>query len=309
MVRHLALLGLIAVMLAAPAVAEESGIPRLDEHQFVPVPAITEPFMTTYLQMGLGLGGTVNAEQPLYSPVDSTLIGNVDSNQFLTGIRFKYQRSVKNWLVVRFRLNVIGRLGTDTSSLLNDGITGALGYELGWMMRVYRSRSVLVSGSVSLTSANATFISVSDWFEAQMAGEDADLVRPRTSLTGSGGAHAAWGINRRFGLLGSLNLGYGESFDGSGDNDWRSEVRFALSYHGSRDLNIPLGLALTAGRTENSFNADSDTATWFWNLRLAGIGRSDFTAGVALQSAYFDSPTQSDRVQHLEVRLDMRYFY
>ena len=307
--RHLALLGLFAVMLAAPAAAEESGIPRLDEHQFVPVMAITEPFMTTYLQMSLGLGGTVNATQPLYSPIDSTLIGSVNSNQFLMGIRFKYQRGVKNWLVVRLRLNVIGRLGTDTSSLLNDGITGALGYEIGWMMRVYRSRSVLVSGSVSLSSANATFINVSDWFEARMAGGDADLVRPRTSLLGSGGVHAAWGINRRFGLLGSLNAGYGESFDGTGDNAWRSDVRFALSYDGAQDLNAPLGLAFAVGRTENNVNAESDTGTWFWNLRLAGIGRSDFTAGVALQGNYFDSSSQSDRVQALEIRLDMRYFY
>jgi len=309
MVRYLALLGLFAVMLAAPAAAEESGIPRLDEHQFVPVPAITEPFMTTYLHMGLGLGGTVNATQPLYSLSDSTLVGSVDSNQFLAGIRFKYQHAMKNWLAVRLRLNGIARLGTDTSSLLNDGITGALGYEVGWLMRVYRSRSVLVSGSVSLISANATFVNVSDWFEAQMAGKDADLVRPRTSLTGSGGVHGAWGINRRFGLLGSLNAGYGESFDGTGNNSWSSDVRFALSYDGAQDLNAPLGLALTVGRAENNVNAESDAATWFWNLRLADIGRSDFTAGVALQSAYFDSPNQSDRVQQLEIKLDMRYFY
>ena len=296
-------------MLAAPAAAKESGIPRLDEHQFVPVPAITEPFMTTFLQMSLGLGGTLNATQPLFSPIASTLIGIVDSNQFLTGIRFRYQYGVKNWLVVSLRINIIGRLGTDTSSLLTDGITGALGFELGWMMRVYRSRSVLVSGSVSLTSASATFVDVSDWFQAQMAGEDANLVRPSTSLTGSGGVHAAWGINRRFGLLGSLIAAYGESFDGTGDNAWRSDVRFALSYEAAQDLNIPLGLALTVGRNENNLYAESDAATWFWNLRVAGIGRSDFTAGVGLQSAYFDSPNQSDRVQQLEIRLDMRYFY
>jgi len=309
MVRYLAVFGLIAVMLAVPAAAEESKIPRLDEHQFVPVPALTEPFMTTYLQFALGLGGTVNAEQPLFSPIDSTLIGSVGSNQFLTGIRFRYQQGVTDWLVVFLRMNVIGRLGTDTSSLLHDGITGALGYEVGWMMRVYRSESVLVSGSVSLTSASGTFVNVSDWYEAQKAGEDADLVRPRTSLTGSGGAHAAWGINRRFGLLGSLYASYGESFDGTGDNAWYSDIRFALSYDGAQDLDIPLGVALTVGRTENNVNASSDTPTWIWNLRLAATGQSDFTAGVSLQSAYFDSSSQDDQVQSLEVRLDMRYFY
>jgi hypothetical protein len=308
MAHRLALLGLVIVALAVPATAEESGIPHLDEHQFVPVLAITEPFMTTHLQTDVGLGWTVNAKQPLFNPIDSTVVGEIASNQFLTGIGVVYQQGVKDWLVVRLRLGVAGRLGTDTSSLLNDGITGALEYEVGWMMRVYRSRSVLVSGSVSLSSANATFVSVSDWSEAQQAGEDAELVRPRTSLRGSGGAHAAWGINHRFGLLGSVFGRYGETFDGDGDNAWYSDLRLALSYDAREDLDLPVGFALTGGRSENDVNSGTDEGTWFWNLRLAGI-RSDFTAGVSLQSAYFDVSDQSDRLQFFEIKLDMRYYY
>ena len=144
--------------------------------------------------------------------------------------------------------------------------------------------------------------------EAQSQGEDADLVRPRTSLSGSGGVHAAWGINRRFGVLGAVQASYGESFDGSGDNAWYSDVRFALSYDAAQDLNTPLGLALTAGRNENDVNADTDAGTWFWNLRLAGM-RQDFTIGVALQNSYFESADQDDRVQFLNIKFDMRYFY
>ena len=308
MLRRAMLLGLMAVSLALPAAAEESGVPHLDEHRFVPVPELIEPFMTTHVQMTVALGWTTNATQPLFSPVDSTQVGNVSSDQFITGLGVVYQQGVKDWMVVRLRLDIVGRLGTDTSSLLSSGVTGAVGYEIGWMLRVYRSQSVLVSGSVGLGSANATFVDISAWQEAQSAGEDAELVRPRTSLSGSGGLHAAWGINRRFGLLGAVEASYGESFDGSGDNAWYSDLRFALSYDAAQDLNTPLGLALTAGRTENDVNADTGAGTWFWNLRLAGM-REDFTIGVALQNSYFESADQDDRVQFLDIKFDMRYFY
>ena len=48
-------------------------------------------------------------------------------------------------------------------------------------------------------------------------------------------------------------------------------------YDGAQDLNTPLGLALTAG--------------------------------IALQSDYFASPTQNDRVPSLKISFSFRYFY
>jgi len=308
--RRVALLLLMAIIvLAAPAMADESGLPRLGDHVFVPVLTLTEPFLVTHVQTAVGLGWTVNSTTPVISPVDSSVIGIVGSDQLLAGIGFQYQQGVKDWLVVRLAVDVIGRLGTDTNSMLADGVTGALGYDISWMMRIYRAQTVLVSGSVGLSKSNATFVNVLDWYYAQQAGEDASLVNPRTSLEGFGGLHAAWGINRRFGLLGSLYASYGESFDGGGANRWHSDVRAALSYNMAQDLSVPLGLALAAGRNENDANADSDAGTWFWSVRISEQGHDDFTIGLQLGSYYFDSAGQSDKLQFFDLTVDMRYYY
>lgn len=188
-------------------------------------------------------------------------------------------------------------------------MTGLLGYELGWMMRLYRSGPVLVSGSVSLGTRNASFINLLDWASALTAGDDAELVQPRTSLVGTGGVHAAWGIDRRFGLLGALTASYGESLDGQGTNSWYSDVRAAVSYDVSQDVKIPLGLAVTGGRSENDVNADTDSGTWFWTVRLALQGRSDHTIGLQLSSSYFDTSGQSESLQVFQTAIDMRYYY
>jgi len=309
MVRRLACTVLLVAVLSAPATAEESAIPILGEHRFVPVMTLVEPFITTHIQMGLGLGSTLNATQPLISPIDSTLIGTTDSDQFFTTLGFRYQQGVREWLAVVLSLDVAGRLGTDTSSLLNDGLTGSVGYRIGWLMRAYHSETVLVSGSLSISRTNATFVNVSDWFEGQQSGEEVPLVQGRTSLLGSGGVHAAWGISHRFGLLGALEARYGESFDGSGNNDWYSDVRIGFSYDSSQDLKTPLGFALTAGRSELSFSDDPESGTWFWSIRMAAIGRSDFTVGLELMGSAFDTVTQEERVQTLSFQVDIRYFY
>jgi len=203
----------------------------------------------------------------------------------------------------------VGRLGADTSSLLSDGVTGALAYEFGWKLRILRSESVLVTGSVGLGSSSATFINLYDWVYQLLQGEDAELVRGRNSLDGSGGLHAAWGISRRFGLLGSLIASYGESFDGSGNNTWHSDFRGALSYDLTHDLGIPLGLALSAGRFENEVNTDLEADTWFWNLRIGVQNRSAFSVGIGFGTSYFDSPNQGSSLQFAQATFDMRYFY
>ena len=307
--RYIALTGLLILALTAQATAEEQEFPSLGDHRFVPVTALTEPFLVTYVQSTVGLGWTVNSTTPLINPSDSTMVGSVESDQLLTGLGFQYQQGVKDWLVVKLALDVVGRLGADTNSLLADGVTGAFGYDIGWMMRIYNTRSLLVSGSLGLGTGNATFLNLLALSEDLAAGEDAELVSSRTSLVGYGGLHAAWGINRRFGLLGSLYASYGESFDGSGDNSWHSDGRLALSYDMEQDLSIPLGLALTGWRSENDVNADSEAGTWFWQARLALQGRSDFSIGANFGVDYFEVASQSDRLQFTNFSIDMRYYY
>ena len=176
-------------------------------------------------------------------------------------------------------------------------------------MRIYRTETVLVSGSIGLASRNATFINLLNWALDLVSGEKAKLVRPRTSLVGTGGVHAAWGINHRFGLLGMLTASYGESFEESGGNAWFSNVRAGLSYDVSQDLGVPLGLALAGGYFENDLSSETDSGTWFWSARLAVQGRSDFTIGLDLSNYYFDNAAWDERTQFRMFTIDTRYYF
>lgn len=295
--------------LATPTTAEESPIPRLGDHTFVPVMAITEPFLTTHIQTSVSLATTVNSTTPIYSLIDSTVVGTTDNEQFLTSVGFEYQHAVKEWLAVGVSIGAAGRLGTETNTLLSDGITGALGYNFSWKLRLHRSRSVFVSGSVGMGNRNATFINLLDWAEGLLVGTNVPLVRTRNSLRGGGGVHAGWGLNRRFGLLGSAYVDYGESFDGRGENSWFTDVRLAMSYDAAQDIKAPLGLAITGGHYENHESADADRGVWFWSTRIAVQSRSDFSIGLDLEHSYYDSKNQDHDLQISQITIDMRYFY
>ena len=302
------LLGLLT--LALPALAEEAPIPRLGEHRFVPVLDLEEPFITTHIQTTVSLGKAVGAEVPVFALTDSTIIGTAKADIFLAGLGFRYQHAAKDWLAVKIAMGTVARVGTSTPSLLADGITAAVGYDLGWLMRIYHSRTVIVSGSLGLGNRSSTFVNVLDWLYG-LADDavDVPLVRSRSSLRGQGGLHAAWGLSRRFGLLGAFNLNYGESFDGFGKNGWNTDARLALSYDVEQDLKIPLGVAATAGRYEVNESSNPTSMIWFWSLRFAVQSRGDFTVGLDLKSSYLTSSVDDSNMQITQMSIDMRYYF
>jgi hypothetical protein len=200
-------------------------------------------------------------------------------------------------------------VGTSTASLVAEGITGTVGYAIGWKLRVHQSEKFLLSGTLGLGNQGATFVNLLAWAEGIVEGTPVPLVRSRQSLRGSGGLHAAWGVSRRFGLLGAIEVRHGESFDGTGDNDWSSDARLAVSYDAAPDLGVPLGLALTGGRYELDTTGTAEGGIWFWSVRLAAQNRRDFTVGLDFMTQYYDSYYQGSQVNLPQISIDMRYFY
>lgn len=291
------------------AQAQDSPAPQLGDHIFVPVTSLAEPFITTHVQTTISVGKTINATIPVYDIENDEAVRSAKADLFVAGIGFRFQHAAKEWLAVRLGLGTFGRLGTDTSSLLADGVTGSLGYDLGWQVRLYRAEKFILSGSMALGNQSATFINLLDWAEGLISGEGVPLVRSRNSLRGSGELHAGWGISRRFGLLGTFGMIYGESFDGKGQNDWKKDARLAVSYDLVHDIKIPLGLALTGGHYESDTAGGARQGVWFWSARLAAQGRKDFSIGLDLSTSYFESPRHGSKLQVSQISIDMRYYY
>jgi len=293
--------------LPLPVVADDALKPTLGDHLFTPVTSVPEPFITTYVQISANLG-SVRASVPL-SLLDSTFVGKVDANQVLVGLGVGYQHAVNDWLAAGLNLGVVGRVGTSTTTILTEGLTGSLQYDLGWLLRLYQSRTVLLSGSMRLGNSSATIINVKQWAAGIESGDSIPLARSHPSVRGSGGLRVGWGMSRRFGLLGSVILSYAESFDGLFENAWDSDVRAALSYDVGQDLKVPLGLALTAGYFGNNVDSSTESGVWFWSLRVATQSRPDFVVGFEYVSSYSQSSSSRSDESLGQLNFDLRYYY
>lgn len=304
------LLVLPLILVSSVAAGSENGsMPHLGDHVFVPNMALSEPFINTHIQTTVSLGKTQNAIVPVIDITEDTILRTTEADLMLAGIGFKYQHQVKDWLAAGLNMDVSGRIGTNTPSLVSEGVTGAVSYEVGWLLRMFRSEKILLSGSLGLGNTNATFINLLSWVDGILEDDPVKLVQGRQSVRGIGGLHAAWGLSRRFGFLGALDFSYGEAFDVRTGNSWNHDGRLGVSYDLAFDLGLPLGLALTGGHFDNFKGSGTEDGVWLWSARLAIQSRKDFTIGFDFQTTYL-TRTATDKTYRLgQFSIDMRYYY
>ena len=184
------LLLLMLLALASPVLAQDEAMPALDDHVFVPATQIEDPFLNGYVQTVVALGQAANSNVPSITLPDSTVIVGSRVEQLFFGLGFTYQHRMKDWLAVIAQVDAAGRLGSNTRTLIAEGLTGTVGYQLGWKIRAIETRSFLMSGSVRLSNNSSMLVNLLQWAEGIVEGTDSELVVSQGSLRGVRGGRS-----------------------------------------------------------------------------------------------------------------------
>jgi len=253
-------------------------IPSLAHHRFVPNPYVRDPFIKTHIRNTLGIGQAIDLNIPLIEIGGETILG-LRGNLLFTTLNFEYQHAVKDWLAVWGNFLIVGRLGTGIQSILAQGITAGIQFELGWMFKFVKTERVMLSGTLNLWNSNGTVVDilgfVSDIVDST---SNAQLVRSRPFLRGGGGLRFAWDISELVGLTLLSETGYGESIDNRDKNKMFFELGGAIDFDLMARTSVPVGFAL--GYSVSSFPSGSDNTldspVQDGFLRIAYTGSSNF---------------------------------
>ena len=283
-------------------------IPHLGAHVFVPDAFIPEPFVATHLRTSVGMGQAVDFQTTLLEIGGEPVLG-LKGDLLFAELGFEYQNAIKDWIAVRARAKVSGRLGTGVQTLLSEGVTAAMGFDFGWLFRLRQGERSLLSGSIDFGNNQTTGIRISGFVEDVIAGVDASLVRTTPSMRGSGGLRSAHGFSELIGMGVSGDVGYGESSLRTRADSWFYTIGAKVDFNLRYPVGVPLGF-VTGVQFENVPQSHADIADGVYGflLRIAYTGTDDLAVG--LQLTFERIPThESD--QNLEVHsaaFDMRYF-
>jgi len=274
----------LAVLTFAPyavrhAAAQDEPRPSLAGHTFVPTDLVPDAFVRTFVRSSLGYAEAQSIEYP---PV---VIGN-DTLEVLNGnlsyatLSLEYQAKLRDWIATRIGAALVSRLGTQGSTLANEGVTVSQGYDLGFLAKLRETDKTMLSGTLGVTNQSVTIIDVKQFAEDVVDGvPNARLIDDVPTVRSDGGLRYAWAASPSFGVTLLGETSYGDAPRRHDRTSWGWNLGASFDWDAAPAHDIPLGAAFgyrlssLPGVTPEDHGNSSQTA-----LRIAYTGKHDVIA-------------------------------
>lgn len=292
--------------------APRTAAPVLADHRFVTTAVVRGPFITTNFRNAIAVGMAPGSMVPVAVIGGREIMFETGDVLFST-LQLEYQQAVKEWMGFSAGFALAGRLGTETASLLSQGVTVTSGFRLGWLLKIMRSDDMALSGTAQVVNAGYTAVDLAGFVEGIVDdGLTADdkLVRDATLMIVNTGLSYAWAINRTIGLTASGAVGYGESPDRQQGSEWYFDVGAAVDFDLRREIPVPIGAAAGIRSTsvpESDLNLGNGATTAV--VRVDYIGRSDLNIGIEISSQWQDIRDSEKLLRYTIATLDFRYYF
>jgi hypothetical protein len=295
-----------------PTLTPRTTAPMLADHRFTTTSAVRGPFVSTYFRNSIAVGMAPGSEIPLAVIKGEEITFETGDVMFSTLV-LEYQQAVKDWMGFWVNFGLAGRLGTETSSLLSQGVTVVSGYRLGWLLRIMQSDNMALSGTVQVDNDGYTAVDLTGFVEGIIDDgltEDDELVYSSSLMIAKTGLSYAWAIDRTTGLTASGMVGYGESPDRAAGSDWYFDLGAAVDFDLRREISLPIGAALGVRSTsipESDLNLGNSLTTAA--IRADYIGRHDLNIGLEIQSQWQDLRGSDKNLRYTIAAMDFRYYF
>lgn len=132
--------------------------PSLNGHDFIISSQTKSPFIQSALKLDIGTGQTVGFDLPPVEIDSINVFDGVQGNISLSNFLIQYNARLNDWLAFWVNFKGTGRFGTQTRSLVYEGINIATGYEFGWLFNLWENKKNMLSGSIYVSNNNINVI-------------------------------------------------------------------------------------------------------------------------------------------------------
>jgi hypothetical protein len=287
-------------------------IPVLGSHKFMPNSIVKDPFIKTFIRNSVGIGQALDLDIPIVIINDHEVLG-LRGDLMFASLDFEYQHSVKDWLAVWGRFNILARIGNDTQALLSQGITAVTGFEFGWLFKLMRKDNTMLSLSLSLENSSATIVNLLDFINRIIDDDysyNNSLVNNVQSVRGGSGLRFAWAVSKLFGLYATGELLYGQSTEVRGESQFFYNIGGVLDFDLNAVSDLPFGILVGYNQTNlqsSGENTSGDLNTFFF--RIGYNKTSDLS--IAIESSFNKIPVEAldQSIKAGITKIMLRYYF
>lgn len=223
-------------------------VPVLDGHTFPSMGSYRSSFINTSLHASLGYGVTSPISIPGFQIGEYT-IGAFEGQILFFNMDVQYQQRFTPWLALFISSKMAGRIGTEVTTIMVDGVNTLKGGSIGWLVRVMQKEKFNLAGSIYLNNVTGSVINVKEYFEDVINNvPDPTVTKTIPTMSLGLGIQGAYAFNPTFGLQFQADMNYGESFERTETKAYYSgglvgDIDFNPNY--KVPINVALGYTLT----------------------------------------------------------------
>jgi hypothetical protein len=287
--------------------------PVLDGHLFQPMVGVASPFLITTTHVNVSAGQTLNLELPILTIGEKIVIAP-KGDLLIVGMAAGHEQRIKDWLSVFGTFRLLGRLGTNVSSLLSQGVNTIGAFTLGWKVKAIETRDLMTSVSLDLTNGSVTTVDMERFLSGVIDSNGVVATNPlldtKPSLTAGLNARAAYAFNRTFGATGFIGAVYGESSVRGGEADIYFDAGFTFNTDLRPSTDVPLAITLGYGyrETPSVEDAAQSQSVSTGGLRFSYSGTEHFALGLQINGQFAEIEGASTAF-FIGAGLDMRFYY
>jgi len=289
--------------------SSDKKIPVLYGHTFPSMGSYRSSFITTSLQASLGYGVTSPIRIPGVQIGDYT-IGAFEGQILFFNMDVQYQQRFTPWLALFVSSRMAGRIGTEVTTIMVDGVNTLRGGSIGWLVRVLHKEKFNLAGSIYLNNVTGSVINVKEYFEDLINGADNPSVTKTIPTMSLGlGVMGAYAFNPTFGLQFQADMTYGESFERTDTKGYYSggiigDVDFMPKH--KVPINLAFGYTLT---TTPAIVMSEGGASSLYTGKIGYSGADEFELGAQFTYYNVNLKTVNDNPSINTVMLLLKFYF
>ncbi len=288
-------------------------LPILNNHYFTPNLIFKAPFITTFLETGVGTGTSLS-EIPV-SLLGGKVEKNIKAENAFVTVDVQVQIEVKEWLAAWLHYQANARIGTTTPTILAHGVTSITGFEFGWLLRLWHDERNLLSGSININNSTVSAINLPKFWEDiidSLGSGQATLTKENNPLSGGIGLRYAHGFNDVWGMQAMLEASYGESMLKENESVWKFNLGLLASISFIQRYEVPLGLTIgyTARRFSLFESKQEDNVSTFF-IEITYVHKHHYNIGLNLGYQKIGAPLllNVNKLEFFATMLTLVYYF
>jgi hypothetical protein len=289
-------------------------LPELNGHRFFPALAVGNPFVRSAVVIATGGGYVGDLIFRFEHPDFGELLRLKGDLGFLVS-NLNYEYALDDYVSLRFNGDVLARIATSEESVLSQGITAVVGYEMGMRVRIWETDKFYTSVTGSFSRSSLIGITPLQFVqkvieEGYNPNAENDLVRTELSARFLIGGDIAYAPTAYLGFIGHAGFGASNPFeDGLPDIPISN---FGVSVHLDLGPLTSTPVGFTLGLVTNSL---SPAANDFARRTVAGIigvsytGRRDFDFGIEMATSRIKQSDTDDTFTAGLVQFRSTYYF